>query len=85
MKNNKLPHCQDSSNRKTTKYHTVSPVPTSMKNNKIPHCQDSSNRKTRKYHTVRTVPTFMKNNKIPIDVGTGLTVWYFVVFLLELF
>jgi hypothetical protein len=41
--------------RKTTKYHTVRPVPTSMKNNKIPHCQDSSNRKTTKYHTVRTV------------------------------
>jgi hypothetical protein len=33
------------SNRKTTKYHTVRPVPTSMKNNKIPHCQDSSNKK----------------------------------------
>jgi hypothetical protein len=33
------------SNRKTTKYHTVRPVPTSMKNNKIPHCQDYSNRK----------------------------------------
>jgi hypothetical protein len=44
------------SNRKTTKYHTVRPVPTSMKNNKIPHCQDSSNRKITKYHTVRTVP-----------------------------
>jgi hypothetical protein len=36
MKNNKIPHCQDSSNRKTTKYHTVRTVPTSMKNNKIP-------------------------------------------------
>jgi hypothetical protein len=45
MKNNKIPHCQDSSNRKTTKYHTVRTVPTSMKNNKIPHCQASSNRK----------------------------------------
>jgi hypothetical protein len=43
MKNNKIPHCQDSSNRKTTKYHTVRTVPTSMKNNKIPHCQASSN------------------------------------------
>jgi hypothetical protein len=32
----------NSSNRKTTKYHTVRPVPTSMK--------------TTKYHTVRTVP-----------------------------
>jgi primase-polymerase (primpol)-like protein len=53
------------SNRKTTKYHTVRPVPTSMKNNKIPHCQDSSNKKKSKYHTVRTVPTSMKNNKIP--------------------
>jgi hypothetical protein len=58
------------------KYHTVRTVPTSMKNNKIPHCQDSSNRKTTKYHTVRPVPTSMKNNP---------TVWYFVVFLLELF
>jgi hypothetical protein len=56
------------SNRKTTKYHTVRPVPTSMKNNKIPHCQDSSNRKTTKYQ----------------DVGTVLTVWYYVIFLLEL-
>jgi hypothetical protein len=36
MKNNKIPHCQDSSNRKITKYHTVRTVPTSMKNNKIP-------------------------------------------------
>jgi hypothetical protein len=43
-------------NRKTTKYHTVTPVPKSMKNKKIPHCQDSSNRKKIKYHTVRTVP-----------------------------
>jgi hypothetical protein len=51
-------------NRKTTKYHTVTPVPTSKKNNKIPHCQDSSNRKIIKYHTVRTVPLSMKNNKI---------------------
>jgi hypothetical protein len=42
MKNNKIPHCQDSSNRKKTKYHTVRTVPISMKNNK--------------YHTVRTVP-----------------------------
>jgi hypothetical protein len=65
MKSNKIPHCQDSSNRKITKYHTVRTVPTSMKNNKIPHCQDSSNRKITKYHTVRTVPTSMKNNKIP--------------------
>jgi hypothetical protein len=66
-----------------------------MKNNKIPHCQDSSNRKITKYRTVRTVPTSMKNNKIPhyqecgilfifMDVGTVLTVWYFVIFLLEL-
>jgi hypothetical protein len=37
MKNNKIPHCQDSSNRKTTKYHTVRTVPTYIKNNKIPH------------------------------------------------
>jgi hypothetical protein len=59
MKNNKIPHCQDSSNRKTTKYHTVRTVPTSMKNNKIPHCQDISNRKITKYNTVRTVPTSM--------------------------
>jgi hypothetical protein len=60
-------------------------VPTFMKNNTIPHCQDSSNRKITKYHTVRTVPTSMKNNKLPhMDVGNGLTVWYFVVFLLEL-
>jgi hypothetical protein len=31
MKNNKIPHCQDSSksNRKTTKYHTVRTVPKS--------------------------------------------------------
>jgi hypothetical protein len=43
MKNNKIPHCQNTSNRKTTKYHTVRIVPSSMKNNKIPHCQDSSN------------------------------------------
>jgi hypothetical protein len=62
MKNNKILHCQNSSNRKTTKYHTVRIVPTSMKNNKIPHCQNSSNKKTTKYHTVRTVPTSMKNN-----------------------
>jgi hypothetical protein len=27
MKNNKIPHCQDSSNRKITKYHTVRTVP----------------------------------------------------------
>jgi hypothetical protein len=66
MKNNKIPvRTVLKSNRKTTKYHTVRPVPTSMKNNKIPHCQDSSNRKTTKYHTVRTVPTSMKNKKIP--------------------
>jgi hypothetical protein len=45
MKNRKIPHCQDSSNRKKIKYHTVRTVPTSMKNNKIPHCQNSSNRK----------------------------------------
>jgi hypothetical protein len=45
MKNNKISHCQDSSNRKKIKYHTVRTVPTSMKNNKIPHCQNSSNRK----------------------------------------
>jgi hypothetical protein len=43
MKNNKISHCQNSFNRKTTKYHTVRIVPTSMKNNKIPHCQNSSN------------------------------------------
>jgi hypothetical protein len=36
MKNNKIPHCQVSSNRKTTKYHTVRTVPTFMKNNEIP-------------------------------------------------
>jgi hypothetical protein len=36
MKNNKIPHCRDSSNRKTRKYHTVRTVPTFMKNNKIP-------------------------------------------------
>jgi hypothetical protein len=36
MKNNKIPHCQDSSNKKITKYHTVRTVPTLMKNNKIP-------------------------------------------------
>jgi hypothetical protein len=76
-------------NRKTTKYHTVRTVPTSMKNNKIQSCQDSSNRKITKYHTVRTVPKSMKNNKMcgillfSMDVGTGLTVWYFVVFLLD--
>jgi hypothetical protein len=51
MKNNKILHCQDSSNKKKTKYHTVRTVPTSMENNKIPHCQNSSNRKTTKYHT----------------------------------
>jgi hypothetical protein len=45
MKNNKIPHCQDSSNKKTTKYHTVRPVPSSMKNSKISHSQDSSNKK----------------------------------------
>jgi hypothetical protein len=39
-----------------------------MKNNKIPHCQDSS---------CGILLFFM-------DVGTVLTVWYFVVFLLEL-
>jgi hypothetical protein len=43
MKNNKIPHCQDSSNRKITKYHTLRTVPTSMKDNKIPYCQASSN------------------------------------------
>jgi hypothetical protein len=36
MKNNKMPHCQESSNRKITKYHTVRTVPTTMKNNEIP-------------------------------------------------
>jgi hypothetical protein len=36
MKNNKITHYQDSSNRKITKYHTVRTVPTSMKNHKIP-------------------------------------------------
>jgi hypothetical protein len=36
MKNNKITHCQDSSNRKITKYHTVRTVPTSMKDHKIP-------------------------------------------------
>jgi hypothetical protein len=48
MKNNKIPHCQDSS--------------TSMKNNKILHCQNSSNRKTTKYQTVRTVPIKKQQN-----------------------
>jgi hypothetical protein len=44
MKNNKIPvRTVPKSNRKTTKYHTVRPVPTSMKNNKIPHCRESSN------------------------------------------
>jgi hypothetical protein len=32
IKNNKIQPCQDSSNRKITKYHTVRTVPTSMKN-----------------------------------------------------
>jgi hypothetical protein len=36
MKNNKIPHFQDSSNRKIIKYHTLKTVPTSMKNNKTP-------------------------------------------------
>jgi hypothetical protein len=66
---------------------TVRTVPTFMKNNKIPHCQDSSNRKITKYHTVRTVPTSMKNNNIPQSgqfQNPVLTVWYFVIFLLEL-
>jgi hypothetical protein len=68
------------SNRKTTKYHTVRTVP-------------KSNRKTTKYHTVRTVP---KSNRkttkyqssgillLFMDIGTVLTVWYFVIFLVEL-
>jgi hypothetical protein len=44
MINNKIPvRTVPKSNRKTTKYHTVRPIPTSMKNNKIPHCQNSSN------------------------------------------
>jgi hypothetical protein len=62
--------------------------------NKIPHCQNSSNRKTTKYHTVRPFPTSMKNNnrcwKWPdsvvfccFSIGTVLTVWYCVVFLLD--
>ena len=54
MKNNNIPHYQDSSNKKTTKYLTVRTVP--IENNKIPHCQDSSNRIITQYHTVRTVP-----------------------------
>jgi hypothetical protein len=63
MKNNKIPHCQDSSNRKTTKYHTFRTVPTSMKNNKIPHCQNSSNIHEKQQNTtVRTVPK--SNRKI---------------------
>jgi hypothetical protein len=60
MKNNNIPHYQDSSNKKTTKYHTVRTV--SIENNKIPHCQDSSNRKTTKYNTVRTVPIEKQQN-----------------------
>jgi hypothetical protein len=32
MKNNKIPHCQKSSNKKTTTYHTVRTDPTSMNN-----------------------------------------------------
>jgi hypothetical protein len=61
------------------------------------HSQDSSNRKITKYNTVITVPASMKNNKIPqpgqfqnpiekqqnTTLSTGLTVWYFVVFLLD--
>jgi hypothetical protein len=33
MKNNKIPHCQDSSNRKITKYHTVRTVPIEKQQN----------------------------------------------------
>jgi hypothetical protein len=33
MKNNKIPHCLDSSNRKTTKYHTVWTVPIEKQHN----------------------------------------------------
>jgi hypothetical protein len=59
------------SNRKTTKYHTVRTVPTSMKNNIIPHCQNSS------VGTVLTVWYFVV---FLLDFGNVLTVWYFVVF-----
>jgi hypothetical protein len=59
MKNNKIPHCQDSSNRKITKYHTLRTVPTSMKNNKIPQSGQFLNiMKNKTYHTFITVPKY---------------------------
>jgi hypothetical protein len=51
MKNNKIPHCQDSSNRKITKYHTVRTVPISMKNNKIPQPGQFQNPKEKQQNT----------------------------------
>jgi ribosomal protein S8 len=64
-KNNIIPHCQDSSNRKITKYHTVRTVPTSMKNNKIPHCQDSSNIYEKQQNITLSGQFQKKNNIIP--------------------
>jgi hypothetical protein len=51
MKNNKMPHCQESSNRKITKYHTVRTVPTTMKNNKIPQSGQFQNTKEKQHNT----------------------------------
>jgi hypothetical protein len=74
MKNNKIPHCQDSSNRKTTKYHTIRTVPTSMKNNKIPQPRQSQNTIERCWNCSDSVVFCC------FSIETVLTVWYFVVF-----
>jgi hypothetical protein len=63
-----LNHSQDSSNRKITKYNTVITVPTSMKNNKIPQPGQFQD------------PIECGILLFFMDVGTVLTVWYFVVF-----
>jgi hypothetical protein len=56
MKNNKIPHCQNRSNRKTTKYHTVRTVLIEKQQNTTLSGQFQHLRKKTKYHTVRTVP-----------------------------
>jgi hypothetical protein len=77
MKNNKILHCQNSSNRKTTKYQTVRTVPIKKQQNTTLseqfqhprkttkyHSQDvpKSNRKKTKCHTVRIVPIEKQQN-----------------------
>jgi hypothetical protein len=77
MKNNKIPHCQDSSNRKKTKYHTVWTVPIEKQQNITLSGQFRFSIGSWNCPGCDILLFFM-------DVGTVMTVLYFVIFLLEL-